>query len=161
MTTLDDYADGERPEPVERPHIKVQETVRNPTDKSEKVGKTVRVLNRGDDKPLGTRGYFSTRVEADNLFEIYDSYPISESILDRLREEGVSRVLIAADEAGRDGRVVYEFTLEQYLSSSNRYVWERTVRGNEVEDPQRCPPREEAIHVWEVSDLPELFHAPE
>lgn len=148
MTTLDEWTDGDRPEPVEPPRLRKVSTVRNPTDNREKPGSTVLVENRGDeDEEL--RAYYSTRDEEENLFHMFDSYPISESILDRLEREGAERVYIAADEEDADGVTVYEYTLEQYLSTSNRYVWERYVEGREVEDPQKCPSRDDALHVFE------------
>lgn len=148
MTTLDEFSDGSRPEPADPPELSKVNTVRNPTDRREKPGSTVLVHNRGeDDDPV--RAYYSTRDEEENLFRMFDSYPISESILDRLEREGAERVYIAADEEDADGVNVYEFTLEQYLSTSNRYVWERYVEGEEVEDPQRCPSRDDALHTFE------------
>jgi hypothetical protein len=156
MTTLDDYTDGTPPEPMDPPRFRKVSTVRNPTDTREKPGSTVLVLNRGDDEEE-IRAYYSTRDEEENLFHMFDSYPISESILDRLDREGAERVYIAADEEGADGVNVYEFTLEQYLSTSNRYVWERYVEGEEVEDPQKCPSRDDALHVFENVHGSDLF----
>lgn len=154
MATLDDFTNGERPEPAEPPELSKVNTVRNPTDSREKPGSTVLVHNRGTDgEPV--RAYYSTRDEEENLFRMYDSYPISESILDRLEREGAERVYIVASEDGETN--VYEFTLEQYLSTSNRYVWERYVEGREVEDPQKCPPRDSAVHVFEDVHGSDLF----
>lgn len=161
MTTIDDFRDGERPDPVEQPRLRKRGVVRNPNDLKERVGTTVRVLNRGDDGPDGEedrlyeRGYLSTRDEESNLFRKFDSYPISEAILNALDREDVTRVFIVADET--DGTTVYEFMLNQYIESSNRYVWERVVEGENVEDPQLCPPRSDALHTWEVESVRDIL----
>lgn len=154
MTTLDEWADGSKPEPAEPPELRKVNTVRNPTDTREKPGSTVLVQNRGDDGEE-VRAYYSTRNEEENLFRMFNSYPISEAILERLDREEAERVYIVADED--DGVNVYEFTLEQYLSSENRYVWERYVDGEEVEDPQRCPDRDEAVHIFRDVHGGDLF----
>lgn len=156
MTTIDDFQNGERPEQVEQPRVRKVSTVRNPNNNRERIGTTVIVLNRGDDDEE-VRGYLSTRTKEDNLFRKFDSYPITEDVLYRLAREEVSRIIIVADEAGET--TAYEFTVAQYRESSNRYVWTRRVDGETVEDAQLCPPRSDAVHTWDITDLRDLFTA--
>ena len=154
MTTLDDFSNGEPPDPDETPRCRLVSSVSNPHNPRETTGKTVIVENRG---PEGgeVRGYLSTRSIDDNLFRKYDSYPISDVILDRLEREDTEVVLIAADEDSRD-LTVYEFRLDQYLTAPV-FVWDREVGGESVEDRQRCPGRNDAINEFEGVDISDLY----
>lgn len=103
-----------------------------------------------------TPAYLSKRVRDKNLFRKFDSYPISEEILNQFEGTNLSRVYIAEDPTGN----VYEYSLDQYLSAPT-YEWEVENNQGEVvkQDIQRCPAREDARYVWE-NHASDLFHSP-
>lgn len=147
MVTLDDFTNGEPPaEPPEVPRFRKKNAVHNPNYNREKCGFTCKILNRGDDGPA--RGYVSSRKTDPNLFRKFDSYPITTKILARLQYEEVERILIIEDDVDTGETNVYEFTVEQYLSAPE-YEWTRYEEGREFVDAQKCPSREDALHVFE------------
>lgn len=155
MPTLDDYANGEQPEPVEVPVVRKVNSVHNPHYTKEKIGYTCRILNRDSDEEEGVRGYYSTRKTDPNLFRKFDSYPITLKALARAQYEGVERVVILEKDVDSGESNVYEFMLEQYLSAPT-FEWERTEDGETFVDKQACASREDALHVFENVDRHDL-----
>lgn len=91
--------------------------------------------------------YYSGRNQADNLFEMYNSYPISISLLGKLQHFECERVLIGVrDDEDYGHGTVYEFELEEYIpKNSPVYEWER---GDDV-DTQVCPDKDtDACHIF-------------
>lgn len=115
------------------------------------VGTFVRVHNR-DMAHLGA--YYSTREEEAHLFRKFDAYGISEDILQKADKAGVKTVFIYAHE--EDSRNLYEFTLEQYLKTSQTWVHEGDD-ARQVEDKQRFVSREDAVRVFEGVSSGEFF----
>jgi len=158
MPTLDDYADGEKPEPVGIPVVRKVNAVHNPHFTKEKIGYTCRILNRDSDEEEekeGVRGYYSSRKTDPNLFRKFDSYPITLKALARAQYEGVERVVILEKDVDSGETNVYEFMLEQYLDAPT-FEWERTEDGETFVDTQACASRSDALHVFEGVDKPDL-----
>lgn len=155
MTTLDQFSDGEQPEPVEIPVVRKVNAVHNPHYTKEKIGYTCRILNRESEEEEGVRGYYSTRKTDPNLFRKFDSYPITLKALARAQYEGVERVVILEKDVDSGESNVYEFMLEQYLSAPT-FEWERSEDGETFVDKQACASREDALHVFEDVDRRDL-----
>lgn len=151
MVTLDDFTDDE-PDPTYAapPSMRKARPVPHPY-KNHSIGNIVVVYNRGVEDTQEIKGYFTSRDSRKNLFEKFDSYPISLPVLSNLQFEDVELVVVLE----RDKKRLYEFTLEQYVSTSTpEYDWTHTdENGNEIRtDTQKCPARADAVREWDLSD---------
>lgn len=161
-TSLDEFGeDGDEAdatdavEAVDAPRITKKRPINHPY-KNHTIGNVVWIHNRGPDESRGMEAYYTPRREEDNLFKRYDSYPITDKVLQRLVRGGAERILVSEQETGN----VYEYTIEQYLDAPE-YEWEQeNNQGEHVRtDVQKCPAREDALHTW-ASLGDDLFHSP-
>ena len=151
MATLDDFTeDDPEPEFETPPRIRKARPVPNPY-KNHNIGNLVIVYNRGVEEKREIMGYWTSRTTEANLFEKFDSYPISLPVLSNLQFEEVELVLVYE----RDTKTLYEFTLDDYVADTTpEYDWTQTDdRGREIRtDTQKCPPREDAVREWDLTE---------
>lgn len=141
--------------PDEPPEMRRRRPIGHPY-KPHSIGQVVYVYNRED----GINAYFTPRNRVagnpsstnptgqKNLFEKYNSYAISVSVIGKLQSYEVERIFVLE----RETKDLYEFTMEQYLDAPD-YV-DTTPAGED--DLQKCPNLDDAVAVWRrvsASDL--------
>lgn len=132
--------------PTDPPDLKRRTPISHPY-RNHSIGQVVYVYNRGG----GVNGYFTPRNReggkgplnpsgGKNYFEIFDSYPITTSVIGKLQSYEVERIFLLERESAR----VFEYTIDQYLNAPE-YVDER---GSGEEDTQLCPALSDSLTVW-------------
>lgn len=154
----EDEDDEEEDPPADPPVVRRRRSIGHPY-KDHAIGTVVWVYNRGDG---GLNGYLTPRNREPgppsrmnpsgkrNLFEKFDSYPITTSVLGKLQYYEVERIFVLE----RESRILYEYRMEDYLNAPS-YEWER--RSGRV-DEQKCPGRDDAFATWIGVRARDLVH---